>query len=177
MLSNQGIFITAAVFGGEGIRERCSPRALLAKPLPHLRLLNGQPRNMEGFSLLVPAHSSTYLFQYGQCHPVMLSPPREECAEAGTRGSCRVVWWVDPVGAILISCYIVWSWIGIASEQMNQMVRDGSPAPRPLSGFGRDWLRARERWTPSPDENPMPGPATAWLHNLPPSLPPSLESQ
>lgn len=37
--------------------------------------------------------------------------------------ACRVVWWVDPVGAILISCYIVWSWIGIAREQMNQMVR------------------------------------------------------
>lgn len=34
-----------------------------------------------------------------------------------------MVWWIDPVGAILISCYIVWSWIGIAREQMNQMVR------------------------------------------------------
>jgi len=32
------------------------------------------------------------------------------------------VWWVDPVGAILISCYIVWTWIGIASEQMDLMV-------------------------------------------------------
>ena len=26
------------------------------------------------------------------------------------------------MGAILISCYIVWTWIGIASEQMNLMV-------------------------------------------------------
>ena len=36
---------------------------------------------------------------------------------------CRDVWWIDPVGAILISCYIVWAWIGIASEQMDLMVR------------------------------------------------------
>ena len=35
----------------------------------------------------------------------------------------RKVWWVDPVGAILISCYIVYTWIGIASEQMDLMVR------------------------------------------------------
>lgn len=38
----------------------------------------------------------------------------------------RDVWWVDPVGAILISCYIVWSWVSIAKEQMNQMVRPKS---------------------------------------------------
>jgi divalent metal cation (Fe/Co/Zn/Cd) transporter len=35
------------------------------------------------------------------------------------------LWWVDPVGAVVLSVYIVFCWTMIATEQINQMV--GSP--------------------------------------------------
>ena len=32
------------------------------------------------------------------------------------------LWWVDPVGAVVLSVYIVFCWTMIATEQINQMV-------------------------------------------------------
>lgn len=86
-----------------------------------------------------------------QCHPDFLTqhalespslPPSGTCADPGAVETCREVWWVDPVGAILISCYIVWSWIFIAQEQMNQMVRMLSLKPYKSCGrvlSSREW--------------------------------------
>ena len=31
-------------------------------------------------------------------------------------------WWADPIGAIIISVYIVWTWIETATEQINMLV-------------------------------------------------------
>lgn len=51
-----------------------------------------------------------------------------------TESSCRgprleqVLWVVDPIGAILLSLYIIGSWIGTAVEQVCQ-----APRPRPAT--------------------------------------------
>ncbi|CAL8462983.1 g2517 [Coccomyxa elongata] len=37
------------------------------------------------------------------------------------------VWWVDSVGAILISLYIIWSWARILQGQVNKIVGIGAP--------------------------------------------------
>ena len=36
--------------------------------------------------------------------------------------SSRKVWWIDPAGAILISCYIIWSWMLICKSQVRFMI-------------------------------------------------------
>lgn len=37
--------------------------------------------------------------------------------------TCSNLWWVDPVGAVLLSAYIIWCWTEIGTEQINLMVR------------------------------------------------------
>lgn len=66
----------------------------------------------------VPKNATTTL----HCNYAVWLHVFNACAMLTTHWLCRQVWWIDPVGAILISCYIVWTWIGIASEQMNLMV-------------------------------------------------------
>lgn len=37
-------------------------------------------------------------------------------------------WWIDPVGGILISVYIIYSWGAICKEQVDKMIGKGAPA-------------------------------------------------
>ena len=41
-------------------------------------------------------------------------------------------WWIDPAGAILISCYIIFSW-GMISKSQVTLAWTGSAAPEPRS--------------------------------------------
>lgn len=41
--------------------------------------------------------------------------------------SVRDAWWVDPVGAILISLVIIYRWIGIINEQVKKIVGHTAP--------------------------------------------------
>ena len=36
------------------------------------------------------------------------------------------VWWIDPAGAILISCYIIFSWGMISKSQVTQALRSSA---------------------------------------------------
>ncbi len=37
------------------------------------------------------------------------------------------LWWTDAVGAIVVSLYIIWSWLGLANEQIGRLVGMGAP--------------------------------------------------
>lgn len=57
------------------------------------------------------------------------------------------LWWTDAAGAIAVSLYIIYSWLGLANEQIGRLVGMGAPDSFVQVGFRVTHIRVAVRTT------------------------------
>ncbi|GMH32244.1 hypothetical protein BSKO_00078 [Bryopsis sp. KO-2023] len=70
---------------------------------------------------------STMVLAEDHLNDVLSNTVAIAAAAIATNVKPKTLWWIDPVGGILISAYIVWSWIKLARTQVDKIIGLGAP--------------------------------------------------